>query len=396
MSLSWWLDAPYRPRPPLDADLAADVAVVGGGFTGAAAAAFLAREGQRVVLLEDGVLAGGASGRNAGFLLEGTHSCYRAAVKSHGRETARHLWTLTRENHRLLAELVAEERLDCGYARRGSFTLAPSEQEAEALEKSARLLAQDGFEAEFLDDSDLFRRFPGGGFRAGLFHPANGELHPVRFVRGLAEAAERRGAAIHEQSPVERILPGAVLLRSGRRVEAGAVILATNARLAELSPHFAGRVGPMRGQVFVTEPGPAGLIPAPVYADYGFEYFRQLPDGRLLAGGGRRAALDAERTASPDPSDAVQEAIRRFLEGSFPAAAGLRITHRWGGTMGWSCDELPFIGPVPGSPGLFAAGGYHGHGLAFSLLAARALADLVVRGRTDRPVESFRADREAP
>jgi gamma-glutamylputrescine oxidase len=386
---SLWLAPPTPPRAPLRGVLAADVAVVGGGVGGVAAALLLARRGARVVLLEADRLASGASGRNAGLLLEGVHSCYRAAIKSHGRERARLLWTLTRENHRRLAALIESESVECGYLRRGSYTLAPSEQEAEALRKSVRPLTEDGFEAEFLDDTELGRLFPGGGFLAGLFHPGNGELDPVRLVRGLADAAERHGARLHEHSPVLGLDPGGGVRCAEGRVDAGAVVLATNARLGAFHPLLREAVAPMRGQALATEPCPRRLLPAPVYADFGFEYFRQLEDGRIVAGGGRRAALQAERTDSQEPSADVQAAIERFLRACVPEAAGLRVTHRWAGVMGWSPDELPSIGRLPGPGSLYAAGGYHGHGLAFSTIAAEALAELVLDGRCSRDLGPF-------
>jgi glycine/D-amino acid oxidase-like deaminating enzyme len=383
-----WLDEPYRPRPPLSGDLEADVAVVGGGVTGILCALLLSRRNARVVLLDGDLLASGASGRNAGFLLEGHHACYRLAVRSHGRDLARLLWTLTRENHELLADLVRSENIDCGYARNGSYTLAPSENEAEALRKSVRPMTEDGFGVELLDDTDLARLFPRAGFRAGLFHPGNGEVHPARLVRGLAAAAEQRGAKIFEQSPARAQDPGLVVAPGGR-VRAPVIILATNAALGAAHPAFRGAVLPMRGQALATEPCPRRLVPAPVYADFGFEYFRQLPDGRIVAGGGRRAALDQERCDRAEPSAPVQEAIERFLRAVLPEAADLRVTHRWGGLMAWSPDELPAIGRVPGAPGLLAAGGYHGHGLAFSAVAARALTALALDGREDPRLGPF-------
>ncbi len=385
---SYWLDEPYAPRPALQGPITADVAVVGGGITGAACALLLARRGSRVALLEGGALASGASGRNAGFLLEGLHSSYRMAIRSHGRERAREFWTLTRENHRLLADLIREEGIACDYARNGSYTLAPSENEAEALQKSLRPLGEDGFAAEFLDDSDLARLFPRAGFRAGLFHPGNGEIHPARLVRGLALAAERRGARLFEHTRVERLDPDG-LLTAGGRVSAPVVVLAANALLGALHPCFRGTVVPMRGQALATEPCPRRILPAPVYADFGFEYFRQLADGRIVAGGGRRAALEAERSSDAVPTAPVQEAIERFLRAVLPDFAGLRITHRWAGTMAWSADEIPNIGRVPGTANLYAAGGYHGHGLAFSIIAAQALTELILDGKSSRDLALF-------
>jgi glycine/D-amino acid oxidase-like deaminating enzyme len=392
VSVPFWLDEPYSARAPLGADASAEVAVLGGGLTGTAAAYFLASRGCRVALLERDVLASGASGRNAGFLLCGVASTYSVAIKSHGRERSRVLWSLSRDNHALIRSLVESEGIDCLYAQNGSYTLALSEQEAKALSRSTQFLTEDGFSAEFLDDTAVARRFPGGGFLAGLRHPNDGEIHPARFVRGMARAAERQGAKIFERTPVTKIGLGAdsaVLETPGGRLSCSMLLLASNAYTALLHPYFDGAIVGMRGQMFATEPCPERVIPAPVYVDFGFEYFRQLPDGRILAGGGRRASLDSELTYVDRPSDKVQGAIETFLHSCFPATRGLAITHRWAGIMGFSCDELPNIGPVPGSVNVYAAAGYHGHGLGYAIIAAKAVSDMILDGKTAVPCEYF-------
>ena len=392
VTIPFWLDEAYASRAPLSGEASADVAVLGGGLTGVAAACFLAARGCRVALLERDVLASGASGRNAGFLLAGVASTYSVAVKSHGRERSRVLWAVSRDNHALIRSLVEGEKLDCLYARRGSYTLALSEQEAKALSRSAQMLIEDGFAAEYVDDSAVSRLFPGGGFLAGLYHPGDGEIHPARFVRGLATAAERKGAKIFERSPVTKISHGAdsvVLETAGGRLSTAMLLLASNAYTGLLHPYFEGAIVGMRGQMFATEPCAEHLLPAPVYADFGFEYFRQLPDGRILAGGGRRASLDTELTYADRPTDKVQGAIETFLHSCFPATRGLAITHRWAGIMGFSCDELPNIGPVPGSVNVYAAAGYHGHGLGYAIIAAKAVSEMMLDGKTSIPCEIF-------
>jgi glycine/D-amino acid oxidase-like deaminating enzyme len=392
VSTPYWLDEPYTARPPMGADTRVDVAILGGGLTGVAAAYFLASRGSRVALVERGALASGASGRNAGFLLCGVANTYSVAIKSHGRERSRVLWSVSRDNHALIRSLVESEEIDCLYARNGSYTLALSEQEAKALSRSARALAEDGFASEYLDDSAVSGRFPGGGFLAGLYHPGDGEIHPVRFVRGLARAAERKGALLFENTAVTRIVPGAdsaVLETAGGRLSTTMLLLASNAYTGQLHPFFDGAIVGMRGQMFATAPCPERILPAPVYADFGFEYFRQLPNGRILAGGGRRAALDAEISLLDRPTEKVQGAIETFLHSCFPATRGLAVTHRWAGIMGFSCDELPNVGPVPGSVNVYVAAGYHGHGLGYAIIAAKAVSQMMLDGKTEVPCEFF-------
>jgi gamma-glutamylputrescine oxidase len=389
---SFWLDEPYAPRPALEGDASTDVAILGGGVTGVTASYFLAGRGCKVAVVEKEGIAAGATGRNAGFLLAGIANTYSIAIKSHGRERSKTLWGISRDNHRLIRELVESEKLSCLYARNGSYTLALSEQEFSAHGKSVRALGEDGFRAELIDGTQAARLFPGSGVLGGTFNPDDGEIHPVRYVRGLAAAAERRGARIFERTPVTAIEHGAssaTLVTPKGRLSASMLLLATNAWTPLLHPFFEGSIVGMRGQMFATEPCPRRVIPAPVYADFGFEYFRQLPDGRILAGGGRRAALDAELTYAEKPTDKVQGAIESFLHSCFPGTEGLAITHRWGGIMGFSCDELPNVGPVPGSVNVYVAAGYHGHGLGFATMAARAVSEMILDGKTSVPCEIF-------
>jgi gamma-glutamylputrescine oxidase len=171
------------------------------------------------------------------------------------------------------------------------------------------------------------------------------------------------------------------------------LLLASNAWTPLLYPYFDGAIVGVRGQMLATAPCPRRILPTPVYADFGFEYFRQLPDGRLLIGGGRRAALDAELTYAERPTEPVQAAIESFFFTCFPEARGLAITHRWAGLMGFSCDELPSVGPVPGSVNVYAAAGYHGHGFGFAVAAAEAVAEMMTRGRSTLPEDLFRPSR---
>jgi gamma-glutamylputrescine oxidase len=392
VTTSFWLDEPHAPRASLEEDATCDVAILGGGVTGVAAAYLLAGRGCKVALVERDAVAGGATGRNAGFLLAGVANCYSVAIKSHGRDHAKTLWSVSLENHRRVRELVESERIDCLYARNGSYTVALSEQEVREHARSAKALAEDGFRAELIDGPRAAALFPGSGILGGLFNPDDGEIHPVRFVRGLARAAERRGARIFEGTPVSSIEhgPGRVTLTTPKgRLSATMLLLASNAWTPLLHPFFEGAIVGMRGQMFATEPCPRRVIPAPVYADFGFEYFRQLPDGRILAGGGRRAALDEELTYAEKPTPKVQDAIGSFLHSCFPGTASLRITHRWAGIMGFSCDELPSVGPVPGPVNVYAAAGYHGHGMGFAVMAATAVTGMMLDGKTSIPCDLF-------
>ncbi len=193
MPLSVWLDPVPAPRPALSGDVACDVVVIGAGVTGAAAARHLARAGVEVVWLESSRVAMRATGRNAGFILQGTAERYDRARTVMGADRARrvHAWSL--ENHDRMAAVIHDEGIACHYRRGGSLQLAGSAQEEAELVESARLLRADGFEAELLTGDAVPAVHRAAGFEVGVRLPRDGELDPAAFVRGAADAATRAG-----------------------------------------------------------------------------------------------------------------------------------------------------------------------------------------------------------
>ena len=330
---------------------------MGGGITGVALLHWL-RGRADAVLVERDRLAGGASGRNAGFLLAGVASCYAAAVRRYGRERSRSIWAFTAETHDLLAEAL--EWRDVGYRRGGSEILAASAEEAEDLETSAELLREDGFDASW------------DGTR--LLNPRDGELDPVRAVLALAEGAPP--GAIREGVEVEGLeatAGGVRVAAGGRECLAEVVVLATNAYTSRLLPDVG--IAPLRAQMLGTAPESRRLVERPTYCERGFRYWRQLADGRLLAGGFRHRALEEEvgyeTVTTPTVQGLLDEEVRQL-------GGRAEVTHRWAGIMGFTQDELPVVGPVAGQPGVFVCAGYSGHGMGFAFNSARHLAAQII------------------
>jgi gamma-glutamylputrescine oxidase len=381
MTTSLWLDSPHQPAPPLAADTSCDVLVIGGGLCGAACVGALARAGHDVVWLEEGRVAGAATGRNAGFVLQGTAERYDRAVALLGRERARriHGWSL--DNHARIAAAAAG--IDCAYRRGGSLQLAGSPEEEAELVASAALLQEDGFDAQLLEGEALGAVYRAAGFRLGVLLPADGELDPARFVRGLAARAVADGARLHEGTRVAALDAGTMgdvrAETSGGTVRAQVAVLATNARAAELLPFFHHKVDPVRGQMLATAPAPP-TFDRPVYADHGFDYWRQLPDGRVVLGGWRNLDPASEVGTADVLHGGIQQRMEEFLH-RFAPLRGVPVTHRWSGTMGFSKDGLPLVGPVPGAAGALAGVGFTGHGFGFAMLAGQALAATVDDGR---------------
>lgn len=353
--MSLWLDGLQRHYPRLDGDTRADVAIVGGGIAGIATAYFLAKAGARPIVLEARGVAEGASGRNAGFLLAGVAENFVAASRRYGAASALRIWQVTRHTQDLVRTLVAEHEIDCELRWNGSDQIADDDVEWAEVEESARLLSAQGVSVR-LDAASMTATFS-----------EDGEIDPARWVRGLAAAAVRLGARIHEDTTVHVASDGQVRAGAGT-VSAGAIVLCTNAYTAHLAPS---RVRPVRGQMLATAPT-APVFARPAYARRGYRYWRQRADRRVLVGGWRDTAVDDEVGEEERTTAGIQAHLGSFLR---EHGIDAPITHRWAGTMGFSHDALPYVGHTGAR--LFVCGGFTGHGMAFGPSCAEIVASLV-------------------
>jgi glycine/D-amino acid oxidase-like deaminating enzyme len=365
VSDSYWLEEPARPIPTRRLNGRVDVAVVGGGITGCSCALRLAQNGARVRLHDARDIASGASGRNGGFALRGGAASYDVTAESIGRDRARVLWQRTE---------VALDRFESfagdAFQRTGSLRLAADGEERDSLRAEFDALVEDGFDAEW-------RETPlGGRFEAAIFHPRDGSVQPARLVRGLASAAADAGVDIRERDRVSD--------REG--VEADQVVVATDGYPSGLLGPLEGLIVPTRGQVIATEPLSERVFACPHSSRHGFEYWQQVPDGRIVAGGFRDISLDSEFTDVEETTPTIQNALEEHIVGLL--GRQVEVTHRWAGIFGLVLDFLPVVGRVPGLDDTWVAGGYSGHGNVLGMMCGELLAD-AIQGRPSPELELF-------
>lgn len=372
ISASYWLAEPREPpaAAPIPGPAGIDVVVVGGGVTGCSCALTLAEHGRRVRLLEAREIAAGASGRNGGFALRGGSMPYDRARRALGADRARRLWQLSEEALDRL-ELLAGDAC----RRVGSLRLAHGSAEAEALGCELEALRADGFAVEELDPLP-----PALGrlFSAAIVHPGDAALQPARWVRRLASRAAAAGAEIVE---------GRTLRTDDlASLDVDHVVVAVDGLSSHLLPELTDVVAPQRGQMLVTEPLGERLFERPHYAREGYDYWQQLPDGRLVVGGKRDLSFATEATGAEETTELIQDELEAFvaeLTGDLPS-----ITHRWAGVWGETRDRLPLVGRLPTRENVWIAGGYSGHGNVLGLACGDLLARAIL-GESPPELELF-------
>jgi glycine/D-amino acid oxidase-like deaminating enzyme len=387
-----WFDTlpePVTARPPLPGDTAVDVAVVGAGFTGLWTAYYLTRADPslRIVVLEAEVAGFGASGRNGGWCSALFAASRERVARLAGRPAAVDLFRELRRTVDEVGRVAAEEGVDAQYVKGGTLTLATRPEHVPVLQAaltSERDWGSDPGDVVWLDAAEAAGRVRTSSCFGGAFTPHCARVHPARLVRGLADVVERAGVPVHERTRVHRIDPGVVHTEHGR-VRAEVVVRATEGYTPALPGHRRA-LAPVYSLMIATEP-----LPDSFWDEVGWTGRETVTDGRSLiiyaqrtaddriALGGRGAPYHFGSVVSPehDRDPRVFRALHRTLVALFPAAAGARVTHRWGGPLGIPRDWVSSVG-LDRRTGLAWAGGYVGDGVATSNLAGRTLADLVL------------------
>ncbi|HVF82633.1 MAG TPA: FAD-binding oxidoreductase [Sphingomicrobium sp.] len=368
---------PFKRQPPLRDEVRCDVVVIGGGFTGVAAALAAAEAGAKVVLLEAETIAHGASGRNGGQLIPGlrwTGSHLKAAF---GLDRARAVHDVALQAVDRVRARVRRHGIACDL-KAGHLEAAWKPAHFVEQQREAELLARDfgRKNLEIVAPTEMQRHVSTDAYHGGLYDPDGGHFHPLNYLLGLATAAREAGATLHEQSRVRTLTQngGVRAETAGGHVIAERAILATDAWTGDLQPRLGRFTVPLMNYNVATATlgeRAAQLLPSDAaVADSRFvlNYYRMSADGRLIFGGG-------ERYRSEPPSD-IAGFVGPFLERIFPQLAGVPIDFGWGGIVSVTANRLPHLGQ---NGAILFAHGFSGHGALLTTLAGELCAEALHR-----------------
>ena len=371
-----------RDYSPLQGRVETRVCVIGGGFAGLNTALGLCERGARdVVLLEAGDIGHGASGRNGGFVFSGFSRGEDALLRDLGPARARTLHAGTVHAVGLIRARALRYGIDCDLVDAGVFWVNWFRDPAVLRARQALLREHFGIDWRWVPRAELRAQLHTERYHDALYEPDAFHFHPLKYAHGIAAAAAGQGARLHARTPavsLARSGAGWRVRTPAGEVQAEQVVLACGGYLAGLHRRVDAGVLPIATYVMATEPLGARLqqamtTQAAVYdTRFAFDYYRPLPDTRILWGG-RISILQR----SP-------EAVRRLLLADllrvYPQLAGLRVEFAWSGLMSYARHQMPQLGQI--EPGLWLAQAFGGHGVAPTTLAGETLAAAIADGDT--------------
>lgn len=359
---------------PLTGDATAEVAIVGGGFTGLSTALHLAEQGVSCIVLEANEPGWGASGRNGGQVNPGLKHEPDALEERFGADLGGRMVRLGNDAPGLVFALCARLGIACHARRTGTIRAAPTAAAEAKVRETVRQWAARGADVAWLDAGESRAATGTGHYRGVMLDRRGGNLNPLSYARGLATAARSAGARVCGATPVRSLRregSGWAAATPRGTVRAGRVVVGTNGYTGPLVPDLAQSIVPVYSGITATEPLPADLagsiMPSrsslyEISARY--IYYRVDEAGRFLMGG-RSVMHDTHA-----PADYT--VLVRHARELFPALESVRWTHCWNGQVAVTTDELPHLHEP--EPGLTIALGYNGRGVAMATAVGRMLA----------------------
>lgn len=376
---------PARDYPVLSGESQADVVIIGAGYTGLSAAHHIAKSGLSPIVFEANRPGWGASGRNGGVITAKFRLSFREIDAVHGRAMARRMYEIAHESTDMVEELVSEFGIaSAKLTRTGQVKAAHNETTLRAAIDEANWMTREMGSAEvrILDKNGVREETGSDIFVGGVLNPGSGGIHPLNYLRGLADGVAGRGVSIFQQSPVVKLRRdgGGIVAETPRgAVRAKQAIIATNSYsdLTGATAHLQRTLIPFRSAMVATEKLPRNLAGKlmPTGRTYTetkrmMRWFRMV-DNRVIFGG--RGAFGKE------DSQAAFHALRKAMVGIFPDLADIPLEYKWSGLVAMTLDSVPHIGRLDDRT--LVSLGYNGAGVAMSSLMGRYLAALV-RGET--------------
>lgn len=363
-------------RPALDRDLETDVCIVGAGIAGLSVAWHLLREGRRVVVLDDGPIGGGETGRTTAHLATACDDWWHEVERRHGPDTARAVADSFRAGVDAIEAIVRAEGIDCDFVRLDGWWFPASPDDVSLLERERDAAHRLGFpDWSLVADWPLAGRFGGAALRA----PQQAQFHILRYLAGLADAVERQGGIVRTGTRVTEFHdgdPAHVRTDAGHVVRARDVVVATNTPVNDrVTMHT--KQAPYRTYVIGMRV-PRGSVPAGLYwdTDEPYRYIRLLdptgegPDDVLLVGG------EDHKTGQPEGGD-ERTAFDRLADWTRTRFGAGEIVSRWSGQVMEPADHLAYIGRNPGDRHTWIVTGDSGNGMTHGTIAGILLADLI-------------------
>ncbi|WP_186400974.1 FAD-binding oxidoreductase [Stappia sp. P2PMeth1] len=373
---------PPLTLPPPEGDMRADVAIIGAGYTGLAAALSLSRGGASVIVLDTQAPGFGASGRNGGQVIPGIKIDPDEIDAVFGEATT----DFVGKTAETTLALIEAEGIDCEASRDGWVQGSVKRAHLGLLERRGRQWQTRGADVDLLTRDEVRAHTGTAIFEGGWLDRRAGRLHPLNYATGLAQAALAQGADIRVGAAAIRLAREGqgwrVSLANGASVLAGQVIVATNGYSGPLFPKLRASLVPAGSFQVATAPLPDALLQRIlpgrcVVSDTRRvgNYFRIGPENRLMMGG--------RGTFSDTPADAAYTRLIGNLHRTFPETRGLPIAYRWTGRVAMTADHLPHVHqPLPG---LTMAAGYNGRGVALSSALGTAIGSHLLDGAQPLP-----------
>jgi gamma-glutamylputrescine oxidase len=365
------------PRPALAGELRTDVVVIGGGIAGCSTALHLTKRGFKVALLEAHAVGYGASGRSGGQTIFGLATSQRALIAQSGKDDARRMFAMSIEALDLTQSLIREHAIECDYRPNHVHVATKPRHLRELLEWQEELSGEYGYDStRYLDRDELRAHVSSERYLGGLIDTRSGHLHPLKYTRGVARAAESLGARIFESTQALRYEPGEeITVRTARgAVRCRHLVLCANAYIDGLAPPLSRRILGVGTYIIATRPMQAALAQAllpsnAAIADINWilDYFRRSADERLLFGG--RVSYSAFQPPR------LAESMRRRMVSVFPELGELAVEFAWGGYLDITMSRAPDFGRL--EPNVFYLQGFSGHGMSLTALAGKLVAEAV-------------------